>query len=81
MKKKTLFQQNPYLRDPPSYKQALRVNVDSSMAIEGVRTVHRNSKDGCFVTAQSAKTSSHTTGTHRVKTQIQSSRSKEKKAA
>jgi hypothetical protein len=35
--KNSLLQQNPYLRNAQSYQQALRVNVVSSMAIEGVR--------------------------------------------
>ena len=37
MLKKTLFQQNPHLKDKASYAAALRANVLSSMAIEGVR--------------------------------------------
>lgn len=39
MRKKTLFEQNPHLKSKQSYEQALRVNVLSSMAIEGVRKV------------------------------------------
>jgi hypothetical protein len=39
MKKKSLFEQNPHLKGKQSYEQALRVNVLSSMAIEGVRKV------------------------------------------
>lgn len=37
MKKKMLLQQNPYLKDKAAYNTALRLNVLSSMAIEGVR--------------------------------------------
>jgi hypothetical protein len=37
MQKKSLFQQNPHLKDRASYAAALRANVLSSMAIEGVR--------------------------------------------
>jgi len=37
--KNSLLQQNPYLRNAQSYQQALRVNVVSSMAIEGVKKV------------------------------------------
>lgn len=37
MEKKTLFAQNPYLKNPRAYREALRVNVLSSVAIEGVR--------------------------------------------
>jgi len=33
MKKKTLLQQNPYLKDNAAYTAALRLNVLSSMAI------------------------------------------------
>lgn len=39
MQKKSLFEQNPHLKGRRSYEQALRVNVLSSMAIEGVRKV------------------------------------------
>lgn len=39
MQKKSLFEQNPHLKGKQSYEQALRVNVLSSMAIEGVRKV------------------------------------------
>lgn len=39
MQKKSLFEQNPHLKGQRSYEQALRVNVVSSMAIEGVRKV------------------------------------------
>ena len=39
MQKKSLLQQNPHLKGKLSYEQALRVNVLSSMAIEGVRKV------------------------------------------
>lgn len=35
--KNSLFQQNPHLRNPKSYREALRLNVVSSMAIEGVK--------------------------------------------
>ena len=35
--KNALLQQNPYLRDAQSYRRALRMNVVSSTAIEGVR--------------------------------------------
>lgn len=76
MGKKTLLQQNSYLCDSQSYKQALRVNVNSSTAIEGVRTVHRDSVSGCFVTVQSAKAHPRTTEIHHVKTQTYSSRLK-----
>lgn len=37
MKKKSLLQQNPYLKNKADYAVALRLNVLSSMAIEGVR--------------------------------------------
>lgn len=37
MQKKSLFQQNPHLKDKAAYAAALKVNVVSSMAIEGVR--------------------------------------------
>lgn len=37
MQKKSLLQQNPHLKDKVSYAAALRANVLSSMAIEGVR--------------------------------------------
>ncbi|KAF0162041.1 MAG: hypothetical protein FD157_4054 [Rhodocyclaceae bacterium] len=37
MQKKSLLTQNPYLKNTKAYQQALRVNVLSSMAIEGVR--------------------------------------------
>lgn len=37
MKKKSLLSQNPHLKNAKAYKQALRINVLSSMAIEGVR--------------------------------------------
>lgn len=37
MQKKSLLTQNPYLKNNKAYQQALRVNVLSSMAIEGVR--------------------------------------------
>jgi hypothetical protein len=37
MVKNSLLQQNPYLRDANLYNAALRVNVISSMAIEGVK--------------------------------------------
>jgi hypothetical protein len=37
MQKKSLFQQNPHLKNKATYAAALRVNVLSSMAIEGVR--------------------------------------------
>lgn len=37
MPKKSLLQQNPHLKDKASYAAALRTNVLSSMAIEGVR--------------------------------------------
>ena len=39
MQKKSLFEQNPHLKGNQSYEQALRTNVLSSMAIEGVRKV------------------------------------------
>lgn len=39
MQKKSLFEQNPHIKGQRSYEQALRVNVLSSMAIEGVRKV------------------------------------------
>lgn len=39
MQKKSLFEQNPHLKGNQSYEQALRVNVLSSTAIEGVRKV------------------------------------------
>jgi hypothetical protein len=39
MKKKSLFQQNPHLQGGKGYQKALRANVLSSMAIEGVRKV------------------------------------------
>lgn len=39
VQKKSLFEQNPHLKGNQSYEQALRVNVLSSMAIEGVRKV------------------------------------------
>lgn len=34
---KSLFQQNPHLRNAQDYQRALRANVLSSMAIEGVK--------------------------------------------
>lgn len=37
MQKKSLLTQNPHLKNTKAYQQALRVNVLSSMAIEGVR--------------------------------------------
>jgi len=37
MPKKSLIASNPHLKDAQAYRQALRVNVLSSMAIEGVR--------------------------------------------
>ena len=37
MQKKTLLANNPHLKNASAYKHALRVNVLSSMAIEGVR--------------------------------------------
>ena len=37
MQKKSLLQQNPHLKDKAAYAAALRLNVLSSMAIEGVR--------------------------------------------
>lgn len=37
MQKKSLLQQNPHLKNKTAYAAALRVNVLSSMAIEGVR--------------------------------------------
>jgi hypothetical protein len=37
MQKKSLFDNNPHLKNASAYQQALRVNVLSSMAIEGVR--------------------------------------------
>lgn len=39
MKKKSLLQQNPHLQGSKRYQDALRANVLSSMAIEGVRKV------------------------------------------
>jgi hypothetical protein len=37
MQKKSLLQQNPHLKNKAAYADALRLNVLSSMAIEGVR--------------------------------------------
>jgi hypothetical protein len=37
MQKKSLIQQNPHLKNAKAYQAALRVNVLSSMAVEGVR--------------------------------------------
>jgi hypothetical protein len=37
MSKKSLIASNPHLKNAQAYRQALRVNVLSSMAIEGVR--------------------------------------------
>lgn len=37
MASKSLFQQNPHLRNAQDYERALRANVLSSMAIEGVK--------------------------------------------
>jgi hypothetical protein len=37
MQKKSLLTQNPHLKNAKAYQQALRLNVLSSMAIEGVR--------------------------------------------
>lgn len=37
MKKKSLIETNPYLKDPKVYEAMLNVNVISSSAIEGVR--------------------------------------------
>lgn len=37
MQKKSIFASNPHLKNASAYQQALRVNVLSSMAIEGVR--------------------------------------------
>jgi hypothetical protein len=39
VKKKSLLQQNPHLQSGKQYQKALRANVLSSMAIEGVRKV------------------------------------------
>jgi hypothetical protein len=35
--KNSLLQQNPHLHNAKSYQEALRLNVVSSMAIEGVK--------------------------------------------
>ena len=37
MAPKSLLQQNPHLRNTQEYQRALRTNVLSSMAIEGVK--------------------------------------------
>jgi len=37
MAPKSLLQQNPHLRNAQDYQRALRTNVLSSMAIEGVK--------------------------------------------
>ena len=37
MAPKSLLQQNPHLRNAQDYQRALRANVLSSMAIEGVK--------------------------------------------
>ncbi|MGZ8982788.1 MAG: hypothetical protein ACXW11_02395 [Methylotenera sp.] len=37
MKKNSLLQQSPYLANTKIYEQALRINVLSSIAIEGVK--------------------------------------------
>ena len=37
MTPKSLLQQNPHLRNAQDYQRALRTNVLSSMAIEGVK--------------------------------------------
>ena len=37
MKKNSLLQQNPHLANAKLYEQALRINVLSSIAIEGVK--------------------------------------------
>ncbi|CAG0971849.1 hypothetical protein MTYP_01277 [Methylophilaceae bacterium] len=37
MKKKSLFDQNPHLKGNKTYSRDLKINVLSSMAIEGVR--------------------------------------------
>lgn len=37
MAPKSLLQQNPHLRNEQDYQRALRINVLSSMAIEGVK--------------------------------------------
>jgi hypothetical protein len=37
MASKSLLQQNPHLRNPQDYQRALRTNVLSSTAIEGVK--------------------------------------------
>ena len=37
MKKKSLKETNPFLRDPKQYETALNANVITSSAIEGIR--------------------------------------------
>jgi hypothetical protein len=37
MARKTLIEQNPHLRNARNYQRALRANVLSSIAIEGVK--------------------------------------------
>ncbi|MBP9653817.1 MAG: hypothetical protein KBE19_05450 [Rhodocyclaceae bacterium] len=39
MQKKSLLLQNPHLKGGKRYREALRTNVLSSMAVEGVRKV------------------------------------------
>jgi hypothetical protein len=48
MKKKSLFDSNPYLQDPGKYQDSLITNVSSSTAIEtgaSVESVSRQIKD------------------------------------
>jgi hypothetical protein len=44
MKKKSLFDTNPYLRDPKKYRESLITNVSSSTSIETGSTVESVSK-------------------------------------
>jgi hypothetical protein len=53
MQKKSLFEQNPHLKNAQAYQEALRVNVLSSMAIEGVRKAAEKALSTSAKTAKS----------------------------
>ncbi len=38
MRKKSLKETNPYLKDPKLYKELIALSVNSSTAVEGIRT-------------------------------------------
>lgn len=53
MKKKSLKQTNPYLKDPKKYKSSLIKNVITSSAVEGIRiTAAQLLKKGLKITQQ-----------------------------